>query len=350
MSMELRIIQVENREQWDGWLINSYDHTSFAQSWEWGGILAKENKIVERLAVIDGEKILAQAQVIYTPLPFGWKYAFCPKGPIVNRQFSLLNFQSVYNALSEYLKSKGCIFFRIEPRRVSSISLSSGSSKKTKKVIDINPPATLLLDLTQTEDQILQMMHPKTRYNIRLAQKKDVIAKNIKDWGTFWRLMKTTGGRGNFRLHSESHYRNIFESPFTHQIVSYYNEVPLATAIFIHLGNTLTYLYGASDNRDRNVMASYLLQWEAARLGKSVGCKYYDFFGVAPRKHLMSDQDGLIMNEAYFYDPNHQYAGVTRFKLGFGGLPHEDPGTWDLIIDKKKYRIYEVMRKIRRLI
>ena len=88
-------------------------------------------------------------------------------------------------------------------------------------------------------------------------------------------------------------------------------------------------------------MAPYLLQWEAVKLAKNLEYKYYDFFGVAPKINGQAEE--------YEYLPKHQYAGVTRFKLGFGGMPYSAAGTRDIIINNKKYKLYKLLRRLRRL-
>ncbi len=325
--MEIKLI--DNKEPWDGWLQNSNQHNVLAQSWEWGNILLAEGKQVERLAVMDGETILAQAQVVYSSLPFGWQYAFCPQGPMESSKFKVES----YKVLTQYLKNKNCIFLRVEPETI----LPAPHSLLFKKTIDINPSATLILDLNKSEEQILAGMHQKTRYNIHLAEKKDLKISQEKKLETFWQLMNQTGSRDKFSLHHKVHYEKVLQSPAVLQLTAYAGVVPVAVAVFIQFGNTLTYLYGASDYAHRDLMAPYLLQWEGIKIGKSFGCQLYDFFGIAP----VAEGN---------YDKNHQYAGVTRFKLGFGGQPQQSAGTWDVVIDSRKYRVYNFLRKLRRLV
>lgn len=327
----MEILNIDNQERWDGWLKSSGANNSFAQSWAWGDILLAEGKRVERLAVVEGGQVLAQAQVVYSAIPFGWQYAFCPQGPVVSSQFTAHSSQ-IYKCLWQYLSDKKCIFFRIEPEiKTENLEL------RTIKTIDINPPATLILDLNKTEAELLSGMHQKTRYNIHLAEKKNLQIKSDKNLEVFWNLMNKTGSRDKFSLHHKSHYEKVLASPLTSQLTAYEKEVPVACAVFALFGNTFTYLYGASDYAHRDLMAPYLLQWEGVKMGKKSGCKWYDFFGVAPVK----DSN---------YDQKHQYAGVTRFKLGFGGAPRQSAGTWDIVMDSGKYKLYNFLRKLRRLV
>jgi len=317
----MKILNIVNQEQWDSWLKNNSQHNPFTQSWAWGDILLAEGKKLERLAVVEGDMVLAQAQIVYSNLPFGWQYAFCPQGPAINLRFKNEDLR-IYETITNYVKNKNCIFFRIEPDLIN-----LNSKILILKSPDINPPATLILDLKKSEEELLAGMHQKTRYNIHLAEKKSaggrIKIKDEKNLEVFWSLMNQTGARDKFKLHDKSHYQQVLNSPLIFQLTAYLNNTPVATAVFAKFGNTFTYLYGASDYAHRDLMAPYLLQWEGIKMGKSSGCRWYDFFGVAP----VTDGN---------YNLQHQYAGVTRFKLGFGGAPFQAPGTFDLVIEKNK--------------
>ncbi|MSU75108.1 MAG: peptidoglycan bridge formation glycyltransferase FemA/FemB family protein [Candidatus Magasanikbacteria bacterium] len=353
----MEIISVHNETQWDAWLLQQGD-ASFLQSFAWGEILIAEGKQVERLAVVEDGETLLQAQVVYTQLPLGWQYAFCPKGPVLNVKCQMSNVKSnpndqIYKTLVPYLKSKKCIFFRVEPLQATSYKLQAN------KVIDLNPRATSVLDLGKSAESLLVAMHEKTRYNIRLAQKKELTVRLEKNLKNFLLLSRKTAQRDGFRLHPEEHYQNILASPFVQQITLYSKEIPVASAIFVGFGKVFTYLFGASDHGFRNLMAPHLLQWEGIKLGKKLGYRQYDFFGIAPHIPPVRgvggcEPSGIIIQSPgetpYQYDQKHQYAGVTRFKLGFGGEIIEAPGTFDLIISPVRYRIYQVLRKLRRLV
>src|SRR5690349_9260236 len=167
--MEIKIIQ--DQKHWDDWLVANSETSPFTQSWTWGDILISEGKKVERLAVVENGEIIAQAQVVYSPLFFNWQYVFCPKGPIVDLKFKNKDLR-ILQLIIEYLKGKNCIFFRVEPG-----AKLQTSNFRLQKTIDINPSATLILDLTKTEGELLANMHTKTRYNINLAIKKNIEIK-----------------------------------------------------------------------------------------------------------------------------------------------------------------------------
>jgi lipid II:glycine glycyltransferase (peptidoglycan interpeptide bridge formation enzyme) len=332
----------------DSWLKDNTDRPPFSQSFEWEEILSREGKGVERLTVVDGEEPVAMALVEYHKLPFGWRYAFCPKGPVVkisNFQFPISN---LYELLAEYLKERKCIFFRFEPG--SDVQIQN-SKFKIQKIADVNPRATMILSLRKTPDELLAGMHQKTRYNINLSQKKDLRVSDQKNADLFMELMQATGRRDKFRLHETRHYHEIIFSPLAHQLTVFAGPRAVATALFVGFGETFTYLFGASDYESRALMAPYLIQWEGIKMGQRFGYANYDFFGVAPeiRQQTTDNRQQTESEKGYDYDPKHQYAGVTRFKQGFGGEYHEDPGTFDLIISPKKYKVYGWLRALRRM-
>jgi lipid II:glycine glycyltransferase (peptidoglycan interpeptide bridge formation enzyme) len=311
----------------------------FTQSSAWGSLLVQEGKVVERLGVFKEDRLILTAQVVYNSLPFGLRYAFCPQGPVLlHSEFPSQN-QEVVQALVEYLKTKKCLFLRFEP---ADRSLIHSIPFLIRQSIDINPRVTTVLDLSESEEKLLTAMHQKTRYNIRLAEKKNLVIEQKKDLDVFMSLMRATGMRDGFSLHSPWHYKAVLGSSATIQLIALHEGKPVATALFIGSGKVFTYVFGASDHAQRSLMAPYLLQWEGIRLGKKLGYTHYDFFGIAP---ACKGERG-----EYVYDEKHQYAGVTRFKLGFGGEVVEHPGTFDLILQPMKYKVYQLFRTLRRLV
>lgn len=328
--MELRFINEQSA--WDGLCADVGEPQAFLQSFAWGEIAKREGKNVVRVAVFAHDGPVLAAQLFFVPAPFKLTYALCPGGPLfLNKKSS--NRAEAFALVVEQVQKKQGIFLRCEPSEKLPPAL--GTSKKT---VDVTPRATTLLDVTKSEEALLAAMHPKTRYNITLAQKKELRLAVGKDFKAFWDLLQRTGARDKFRLHSRAHYEEIFASESCRQLTLYTaaDGQPAATGVFFSFGKTFTYLFGASSYELRASMAPYLIQWEAIKLGKALGFTQYDFFGISPA----SEEGG----------GKHQYAGVTRFKLGFGGERLERPGTYDLLISPGKYRIYQALRGLRRLI
>jgi lipid II:glycine glycyltransferase (peptidoglycan interpeptide bridge formation enzyme) len=191
------------------------------------------------------------------------------------------------------------------------------------------PANTIFLDLQQREEEILMQMKPKTRYNIRLSQRKDVRIRNynishIDDW---YALYKETARRNNVTLHDKEFFSTVLASASHNS-----NEVDIRLLMADHHGEFLaamflilsgkrgTYLYGATSGKKRNYMASYAIQWEAIKTARNNGCTEYDMFGTAPNA-----------NQA------HPMAGLYRFKSGFGGQLYHRMGCWDYPLDENLY-------------
>lgn len=201
-----------------------------------------------------------------------------------------------------------------------------------KKTIHVSPEETLLLDLTQSEEALFSTMHQKTRYNIRLAQKKGVEVRELthEEWSKAWKIFEETALRDGFRLHVRARYEAWLEKFSGARLVgAFYEGELLAVNLQVDACGTRTYLHGASSNQHREVMAPYALHWREIHDAKQAGLSTYDFWGVS--------------------DTHLAWKGITRFKVGFGGERHLSLGTFDFVRSFWKYRVYRLLRALRRL-
>ncbi len=320
-----------NKDQLDNFVIAQGG--DFLQSWGWSEFNANLGAKVWRLGVEDNGELVASAVLIKKNLPWGWAYWYCPRGPIINFQFSIFNFQSTLNFLMIELKKMATkekiIFFRFEPLEDFDIQ---NSKFKIQNSVAIQPQKTIVLDLTKSEDELLSAMHSKTRYNIKLAGKKNLLVKhgqpNEVEFAKFWELMEATKKRDQFKLHNKNYYRVMLKSPMMELWRVYFKEHLLAVAIVAKFGDTVTYVHGASANDFRSLMAPYWLHWQVIKEAKHNNFCRYDLFGVDKLK----------------------WPGVTRFKEGWGGAKIDYPGTFDLVFNRLYYGIYQGLRRVRRLV
>ncbi|HOU02688.1 MAG TPA: peptidoglycan bridge formation glycyltransferase FemA/FemB family protein [Bacteroidales bacterium] len=203
-----------------------------------------------------------------------------------------------------------------------------------KKALSNNLPSnTIFIDLTKSKDDLLKSMKQKTRYNISLSKRKKVTVRiaGIRELETWYRLYRDTSARNHIYLHDINYFRTILsvdscktQSPANViLLIAETDHKPLASMFLVISGNRATYLYGASSSENRNMMASYALQWEAMNIAKEMGCTEYDMFGVAPAS-----------------DPGHPLYGLYRFKSGFGGELFHSLGCWDYPFDLEKYKTF----------
>ncbi|MFW5694890.1 MAG: lipid II:glycine glycyltransferase FemX [Alkalispirochaeta sp.] len=197
--------------------------------------------------------------------------------------------------------------------------------------VRVQPPDTVVVDLSLDEEQIMAAMKGKTRYNVRLAARKGVTVARVRDAavttevGRWYALYQETARRDRIAIHPMRYYQDVVEvaasmraageeAPLITLYMATHEEDLLAGIVVASYRGMSTYLYGAGANVKRNLMASYLIQWEAMRDAKGAGDRSYDMFGIPP-----SD------------DPSHPMHGLYRFKTGFGGTIVNRPGCWDVV-------------------
>jgi lipid II:glycine glycyltransferase (peptidoglycan interpeptide bridge formation enzyme) len=208
----------------------------------------------------------------------------------------------------------------------------------------IQPRRSLVVGLEGDEDQILGRMHQKTRYNIRLASRKGVRVRPWSDLPGFGRLMRETAARDEFGAHVDAYYDTAFRlfkpAGMVELLVAEFEGEPLAALMVFAFGARAWYLYGASTDRERNRMPTYLLQWEAMRWARDRGCATYDLWGVP-------DAD-LAALEAGFESRSDGLWGVYRFKRGFGGRLARSIGAWDRVYIRPIFSAYRLFSRLTR--
>ena len=191
--------------------------------------------------------------------------------------------------------------------------------------------------LLQSDEDLLKNMKSKTRYNIRIAEKKGVKIteeSNDKGYSDFSDLYFKTTSRQDYRGHDQSYHKTVWnelKNSVAHILIARFNHKPLAAYELFRFKNRLYYPYGGSSHEHRDVMSSNLLMWEAIKFAKNKGCKYFDMWGAASPNAPTNDV----------------YAGFTRFKEGYNGRFVEWSGSWDLVINYRNYAIYTILHKIR---
>jgi len=276
------------------------------------------------------------ALILFRRLPLGLSVGYIPRGPV--GECAWADFWPEVDALCHQERA---IFLRVEPdvwEPVSTEFFQTHLPGFVQSEQTVQPPRTIIIDLLGDEEQLLMAMKSKTRYNIRLAQRKDVVVRKSEDIRAFHRMMLTTGERDAFGVHSLDYYQRAYNCFAPHGacvlLVAEYQGQPLAALMAFAYGDTAWYFYGASTNEERNRMPTYLLQWEAMRWAKNKGCQAYDLWGVPdhPERELEDD----------FLDRSDGLWGVYRFKRGFGGELKRTIGAWDRIYQPLLYKAYQL--------
>jgi lipid II:glycine glycyltransferase (peptidoglycan interpeptide bridge formation enzyme) len=276
-------------------------------------------------------------------LPFNKCWLYCNRGPIFNN-LSKKIFTNFLNEAKKLAKKENAIFLRIEPPFQKDSENSKNYIELLKKLkfrkahASYQPQHTLIIDLSKSKEEILAQMKQKGRYNIRLAKKKGVKIKtgSQSDIDVFFKLLNETTMRDKFKGHDKNFYKKMLEilgaKNMAKLYLAEYEGIVIAAIIVTFYKDTATYYYGASSNKYRNVMAPYLLQWQAICEAKNKGMRYYDFLGIAPLDSLK----------------NHPWRGVTEFKRKFGGQKVDYVKAREYVFNKFWYFMLMVYKKITR--
>jgi len=315
---------------WNSFLKN-YPDAHILQTGEWGELKSAFGWEPVRIILDDG----LGAQILFRRLPLGLTLAYLPK-PVFSHQQSAFSSQ-FWTEVDAVCKKHRAVFLKIELDTWNDSPLPLGEGQGVRKSPhNIQPPRTIVVDLRGTEEEILARMKQKTRYNIRLAEKKGVTVRPWNDLPAFNQMMLVTGGRDGFGVHSLEYYQCAYDlfhpTGMAKLLVAEYEGRPLAALMVFARGRRAWYMYGASTDEERNRMPTYLLQWEAMRWARSKGAEEYDLWGVP-------DEDEETL-EAHFTERSDGLWGVYRFKRGFGGELKCAAQAMDRIYNPWLYKLY----------
>jgi len=327
---------------------------NFLQSKWWGDVLRGEKKEIQCLEVwsknekkIYGLMLLEKKHMARG----GFYFLESLWGPVWSKELSAKKITVLMKDLFEYIKNNdNSIFWRlsppasvlISPRYLESEFYLESNFEGPMDFWDLTPTLartrppmrTLTLDLTQSVEDLLAQMKPKTRYNINLAKRKRLEvrwSKSVKDLHEFFQLSLVTAKRGKFNPHHMNHYLNILKRSAegsrnrAELVLAFHEGKTISANMVLFFNNTAYYLHGASGNEDRNLMSTFLLQWEAIEKAKKEGFAFYDFWGVDEKK----------------------WPGVTRFKEGFGGIRKDYPPIYEIPLKKVYYKMYQLYHKVK---
>ena len=323
---------ISNKSEWTSWQRESKG--DFLQSWEWGQFQEAYGRRVWRFGLRKNGRILAGWQAIHIPVFSRFSYLYVPRPGA----FSSLARESEL-ALLEFAegiaKKSNASFLRFD-----CIDPPNDKKRFVKKTFAVQPKEELVMDISHDEEKILSLMKQKTRYNIRLAEKKGVSVRahnfpfSDEDTNCFWNLVQKTTERQDISPHPKKYYERMLrvlgEEKIAFLYVAYYEHAPAAAAIVAYSKDAALYLHGGSDNALRSIMAPYLLHWHVIRDAKNAGMKKYNLGGVSGTRE--------------------SWTGITRFKEGF--QPEAKPvlysGVWDVPVQKGRYFLYSVYKMLRK--
>ena len=368
-------------------LISHLPNAHFLQSYEWGQVKAKygwqphylawdrEGKLREEGSLSSlafypsAAALILKRPVLRNGFAARLSILYAPKGPLMDWTNEPLR-NHVLNDLQTFAKKEGAIFLKMDP----DVMLGTGIPSGKEEVIDYGGQAvktvlkrrgwrassdqiqfknTVLLDLSPPEEELLAQMKQKTRYNIRLAERKGVALRigTEDDFAVLYRMYAETSLRDGFVIRDEEYYKTVWQtflvdvpvsvssspssittphdatlrarSPFTEPLIAEVDNEPVAAIFIFYFAERAYYVYGMSRNAHREKMPTYFLQWEAMKRAKARGCTVYDLWGAPD-----------------VFDESDSMWGVYRFKEGLGGKVVRTLGAWDFAPNLFWYKLY----------
>lgn len=325
--------------RWDSFVAGS-SSGSFLQTWAWGEMQRELGVLFWRVIIEHNGKIMAVALVLRRGVTFGYSWLYSPRGPVFADGLSEEEQAHVWELFEEKLESlakeTGAFFARIDPQWTASSDYAIPDNWRVTPR-EVQPTHTLMLDVTRPTETLQANLHPKTRYNIKVAQKKGVVISYSTDAGDvekFLDISRRVAKHQGFSYHPDDYYRVMIDvlgkRGMAELAIATAGDEVIAVHIMLYANGTATYGHGASDPAKRSIMAPTLLYWDTILRAKEKGMKQYDFFGIAP-------EDA---------DTNHSWSGITRMKMGFGGTRVSYVRAHDLVLNEAVYAGFGIMRTL----
>ena len=321
--MNIRLLtSAEDLIQYDQW-VKQHPQGSLWQSLERKQYLESLEKEVRIYGTVDE----ATALVVIDKTSFGLSTWEIPRGPLVKGHGTSDMGQLLLKNIFKDAKKEGALSVYLSPIEPVTCPLSPVTSQR-----HVHADATRIVDLSLPEAEILAQMHEKGRYNIKVAQKHGVIIEESKDMNGWMKLIAETSSRDGFTPVSRAKYEAFLKHlPGSFLLLASTAEGTLISGLIgVTWNGTGIYYYGASSSEHRNLMAPYLLQWEAMKRCKALNCHSYDLLGVAPENAK----------------PNHPWQGISSFKAKFGGKVISYPPEQEVVLKPMMKQLLGLKRKI----
>lgn len=332
--------------EWDAF-VAAHPHGSLLQTTAWARLKSRFGWRSRRVWLRRDGQLVAGAQFLVRSAALGlMRVAYVPHGPLVDwkdeEQVGIM-----LNQLDFAVYEQKAGMLKMEPRLWHSDMQAADWEALCQRhdslanADTIQPPRTIIVDLQDSEEEILARMKQKTRYNIRLAAKKGVTVRRgtSEDIALFNALIQWTSQRNEFSVHRPDYYSAAFELFAPDDVallIAEYEGRPLSAVLAFKAGRRAAYLYGASSDEERQRMPTYAVQWAAMQWARDSGCIEYDLWGVPDYPHEQLEADFSQRNDGLW--------GVYRFKRGFGGQLKRTVGTADRVYNNLVYRLYQWRR------
>ena len=308
-------------DAWDNF-VATQPRAHLLQLSRWGELKSRFGWRARTIALGPPGAIQAGALVLMKPLPLRLGLmAYVPMGGYAP---DAARYSHLWHAIQAETKAA---LLKIEPGHAGAadeLGLAKAGFRPSPQTVQ--PPRTLVIDISHDDEEIMRRMNQGTRRKIRKSFRSelDYAQGGRDDLEPFNRLMRQTGERNAFGVHNAAYFKAVYElfmPEYGALLLARHAGELLAAIMVFALGDTAWYLYGASSRAKGNLYAGYGIQWAAIQWAKERGCRYYDLWGVP-------DYDEATL-EAQFRDRSDGLWGVYGFKRGWGGELRRSAGAWD---------------------
>lgn len=340
------LLTPDHQSAWNDF-VAGFPTGDFMQAWEWGELKAQTGWGPLRVAVEQGGQIVAGMQILKRSAPGGRSLFYAARGPLVppDRPDLLAELLAEAKALARQHRA---LALKIDPAvpdadQAFVAELRKGGLRPAPDPTEfggVQPRYVMKVNIGPSLEDLQASFHPKWRYNIRLAEKKGVTIREgaREDLPRFYEVLQETCRRDGFGVRALSYYYDLWDLVLAPGLgglfLGFAEEELICGAITLAMGHQAWYVYGASSNRQRNLMPNHLLQWEMMKWAKQRGCSVYDMRGVARETAGQEEQEGLH--------------GLNRFKRGFGAQYLEYIGEFDLVYAPVWYAAYNLAQRVRK--
>jgi len=301
--------------EWDAAVRSCGGH--LLQSWRWGKFKRQFGWDVERIAVPSSGGA-ALAQVLFRKKA-GMSIGYIPRGPVWSPE-DPKTIDRLWTRVDEVARQRRTLTIIVEPDRplpepsAWGVGLIPGPEP-------IQPARTVKVELLE-DQSLIDQMHSKTRYNVRLAKRRGVTtrieAQSDDSISQFYEMLRDTASRNDFAIHAADYYREFLRAFADDACLSFavIEGRPVAGAIAAVFGDEAIYMYGASSSQERAHGAAFLLQHDMMRWARSRGARRYDLWGIPeydPDSSVSESGDRLATSTG------NDRRGLYEFKTRFGG-------------------------------
>ncbi|MEX3611306.1 peptidoglycan bridge formation glycyltransferase FemA/FemB family protein [Rothia sp. LK2588] len=260
------------------------------------------------------------------------RYLYAPYGPVAD---SAAAFEAAIADMKRVAAENKYWFIRVEPTDERIWGQQGGEAFLKARGFKLSPrqiqPAhTQIIDLDRSEDEIFKDMKSTNRNLHRNIHKKGVTfeaSQDPADMAILFRFLDETATRTGFNRQRDEYLMQVAKVLMPADAASLYiarvEDEPIAAAFVYDSDDTRTYAHAAASFAHRKLSAGIPLVTNFIVDAKAKGLKYVDLFGIAPEN-----------------EPDHEWAGFTKFKKSFGGRSVAYPGTWDLPVNALQYKAY----------